>query len=507
MPLTPSLGRPARSELLRAVLRNARAEGLDIAALPVPTFLGHLGRWVRAGSVPLPSENMVDDMGAAFAAPTSIDALRVLDRAARRRAAARLRPIADRPPRDEEPLEEVPPFEEELPPFVDEIVDLRDKPLIFVPGILGSGLGIKIFDDDSVEIAADPFYPPSLVDGGEVEDKIEELLANLVIPPASVAPVGLFPGAYDKLISAIRLMGYRENVNFFVHAYDWRRSNRESGASLAQLMEDLLDDHPEWEATGFDVIAHSMGCLVTAEAHRIQQVKQGFSARIDRKVLIAGPHYGAFLAFAVLNPRVRVIDGFKAFVLELAWDARFKAPGASENFQDGLKRIARGFPSVYELLPDDFSFDDLGGRVVEYFGRGGNRRPDRCSTALNTYTNRRAGFRKAFDNLVKNALRFKRPLQTLRGDPARTLVIYSDSVGPTPDTPRGTPDIVMFQRDRVPEFAPIRDSGQNGDGTVPTKSARDLRGAINVRKIEGNHNQIANDDATIALIRRHLGVD
>ena len=63
----------------------------------------------------------------------------------------------------------------------------------------------------------------------------------------------------------------------------------------------------------------------------------------------------------------------------------------------------------------------------------------------------------------------------------------------------------MFQRARRPrEFGPIRDSGQNGDGTVPTGSARDLRGAINVRKIDGNHNQIANDDATIALIRRHL---
>ena len=65
------------------------------------------------------------------------------------------------------------------------------------------------------------------MDGGELTDKIEELLANLVIPPSSVAPVGLFPGAYDKLISAIRLMGYRENVNFFVYAYDWRQSNRE----------------------------------------------------------------------------------------------------------------------------------------------------------------------------------------------------------------------------------------------------------------------------------------
>ena len=155
------------------------------------------------------------------------------------------------------------------------------------------------------------------MDGGELTSKIEELLANLVIPPSSVALVGLFPGAYEKLISAIRLMGYRENVNFFVYAYDWRQSNRDLGAGLAQLMQDLLDDHPEWEATGFDVIAHSMGCLVTAEAHRL-------GAPIDRKVLIAGPHYGAFLAFAVLNPRVSVIDGFKAFILELAWDARFK---------------------------------------------------------------------------------------------------------------------------------------------------------------------------------------
>ena len=142
MPSTQPPGRPGRSELLRAVLRaNAGAEGLDIAALPVPVFLGHVGRWVRDGSVPLPSEHMVPDLMAAFAAPTAIDALRLLDWAARRRAAAGLTLVDDGPPPDEEapPIEEEPPIEEDLPDFIEEIVDLRDKPLIFVPGILGRG--------------------------------------------------------------------------------------------------------------------------------------------------------------------------------------------------------------------------------------------------------------------------------------------------------------------------------------------------------------------------------
>ena len=277
------------------------------------------------------------------------------------------------------------------------------------------------------------------------------------------------------------------------------------GAGLAQLMQDLLDDHPEWEATGFDVIAHSMGCLVTAEAHRL-------GAPIDRKVLIAGPHYGAFLAFAVLNPRVSVIDGFKAFILELAWDARFKTSGASENFQDGLKRIARGFPSVFELLPDDFYFDDLNLRVVEYLGPkrepapgAGQHRPRHLHRPARRLPQ---GVRQPRPQrpTVQAAAADAAPRRS-RQDAGDLLRTRSRPRRRTP-SPRGTPDIVMFQRARRPrEFGPIRDSGQNGDGTVPTGSARDLRGAINVRKIDGNHNQIANDDATIALIRRHLGVD
>lgn len=145
-----------------------------------------------------------------------------------------------------------------------------ERPIIFIPGIIGS----KLVEQGD----------PSKVVWGSLASLRKSQTAKMNLLPASGTPVPLEPGdilrdfnlafgafevgIYSHLINF--LTGTRqsakdmafspeltENQNFFVFAYDWRRSVFANGVRFAHFIEEKV---PNGE---FDIVAHSMGGLVT----------------------------------------------------------------------------------------------------------------------------------------------------------------------------------------------------------------------------------------------------
>ena len=243
-----------------------------------------------------------------------------------------------------------------------------------------------------------------------------------------------------------------------------------------------------------------MGGLVTRRAHRR-------GARINKSVYIASPHYGAPKAYFVLHPKIALVPGtIKSFILETAWNNLFRRAGDSNQIEAEVKRIARSFDSMYELMPDHYYYDagGLSDEVVWYRGRSGRHNawlPD----ANSTYFHHRAGFPSIYRTRINNALDFKRNTLGDRIPSAaeKTLVIYSNSL-----TTHNSIDFVRVgsrseteddKFENKEDFGPIM-----GDGTVPTHSARDFLGATNKQLVAGSHSAVPNDPTTIQHIASFL---
>lgn len=386
------------------------------------------------------------------------------------------------------------PRDEPPPVIYGEDIEIEiQRPLIFVPGIMGSAL--------SLPMAAGPHLPIWPPRDFKVSSGLQQLSHN-----SSKVPTGLFPGTYTELLSWLDRMGYKLNINFWVYAYDWTQSNRDSGNGLATLIEGILGSHPEWESV--DIINHSMGGLVTRQAYRV------VPAKIKRVIYLASPHYGAPKAYFVLRPGIGTFGGgatgfFKKLVAETVWDTAFKDEGDEDELEDTLKRLAGQLQSVYELLPDDFYLDpqhvmatveegqwvQLGAGVTYQFTVRSVTGPSP------TYFDDVCALPAAHQPHVRNALAFKRELggHIPPGGPEHTLLIYASKL-PTYDT------IEKNDHFFSDDFEDPIDSGQAGDETVPTDSARANlgHGDARVKRVQAGHSVLPDNPATLAWIHQFL---
>ena len=165
--------------------------------------------------------------------------------------------------------------------------DTRDvrgarRPVVVVPGFAGSNLwrgseqvwpSLKLFG-----------HPEFLRVGRPLEAR--GILDQLVVVPGLLKLT-----QYSALTDYLRQsLGYEVGRDLLEFAYDFRQDNRRSAMELGAAIE-------QWNVSApITIIAHSMGCLIA----RYYIERLGGKRRVERVVLLGGPHAGNPYAFASL---------------------------------------------------------------------------------------------------------------------------------------------------------------------------------------------------------------
>ncbi len=145
------------------------------------------------------------------------------------------------------------------------------RPVIFVPGITGSVLSTdsgEVIWGNASSLSATNFAKLNLLPEGSPPVALQPVDALRDVPLIFGAiQVGLYSKLIDFLTGKVSFFeavtgnplrgDYVEGEDLFVFSYDWRRSNF---ANAKALNDFIVANVPEGE---FDIIAHSMGGLVT----------------------------------------------------------------------------------------------------------------------------------------------------------------------------------------------------------------------------------------------------
>jgi hypothetical protein len=207
---------------------------------------------------------------------------------------------------------------------------MSQRPCIIVPGIQGSALqNVYAISPkttwSTLTIAGEKFSPPDFnslaLDDSAQADRDEHVLS---------LPSQLLEIAYGPLVQALQ---GRLDVPAYLFPYDWRYSIVQSAQALVQFIKRLelksIPSLPKWDRL-FDFAVHSMGGLVLrAFLSEWSKTEGTRPLPVGQVVFIATPHLGS------LDAAVALISG------ETSWFG-----GRKE-----LRKLARTFPSVYELLP------------------------------------------------------------------------------------------------------------------------------------------------------------
>ena len=170
------------------------------------------------------------------------------------------------------------------------------------------------------KLVAPDFDSLALADDGRADR------ASHVVSRAS----SLIELAYVPLVSGLR---GRSGVPCYLFAYDWRYSIVTSARMLVRFVESLqaksILELPGW-AGDFDFVCHSMGGLgFRAFLAEWRSTNPARALPVDRVVFIATPHKGSLeAAAALITGESPLLGGQKA-----------------------MRKLARTYPAVYELLP------------------------------------------------------------------------------------------------------------------------------------------------------------
>jgi Lecithin:cholesterol acyltransferase len=362
---------------------------------------------------------------------------------------------------------------------------------------MASTLAIKAdVDDKKPRDIFWPLPPDELLKPNAKEKILNGLRTKVRRDPDDDVPVvaaDLYPMAYEVLKTTIELWGYKLNNNFWIFPYDWRQSNEISARLLMKFIKHEIEPRG-WQDV--DVINHSMGGFLTRYA-------QKHGASIKRGIYITSPHFGSPLAYFALHPGMHT-QAFSEFFdlphieITISVNLRRRMNNFSTtDFYAELKEIFRKFPSMYELLPDDFYLKNKPMLIA-------NNRP--LHTAENTYlTNEWAIEEEEMIAHVKKAMKFK--TQEL----GKQLPGATDNILNICGTNVPTKDMIKYQK--IPgithdggTFTLPFDSGQRGDSWVPITSAMGSISETAAQKLidGGTHLSLPNDVRTLSKIKVFL---
>jgi Lecithin:cholesterol acyltransferase len=217
------------------------------------------------------------------------------------------------------------------------------NPCIVIPGIQGTKLQ-NFYPIDPVTtwstlvIAEGKIVAPDFESLALADDGLSDRAARVVSRPSSLIEL-----AYAPLVSGLQ---GRSGVPAYLFAYDWRYSIVLSARALVGFVELLrrkaIPEIPGWMGT-FDFACHSMGGLVfRAFLAEWRRANPAAPLPVGKVAFIATPHRGSLdAALALITGESPMFGGQKA-----------------------MRKLARTYPSVYELLP-------LPGNGVMWAERGG----------------------------------------------------------------------------------------------------------------------------------------
>ncbi len=231
--------------------------------------------------------------------------------------------------------------------------------VVVLPGIMGSTLrhrGHLVWSPSAGSaLRAIATFGRSLRDLTLPEDLGDAHPGDGVEPVALMPDLHLLPGlwtpvrGYDPLLARLRALGYREAApgdpdappgNLLPVPYDWRLSNRCTGAWLKTIVEPALE---RWRAQGgayadaqLVFVCHSMGGLVA----RWYVEREGGAGHTRKVITLGTPYRGAARALEQLVNGVR--------------------PGLGP-LTAYLTAFARSLPALHQLLPEYACVEHGGG--------------------------------------------------------------------------------------------------------------------------------------------------
>ena len=233
------------------------------------------------------------------------------------------------------------------------------RPLIIIPGILGSRLVNRktneVVWESAFRAKADDLALPV---SGDLSANRDDLIASEVIQSARLFRRAPEIYVYRQLVTALRdYAGYKQGDwdnpqagddadTFYLFPYDWRRDNVESAGELIRKIEalKLKLGRPDLR---FNIIAHSMGGLVARYAamygtEDLQQegnnsnVTWAGAAHIQKIFLFGTPNAGTMDALATLLDGYSIREGLRRRIPLLR----------NLNREDALTA-----PAIFQLLP------------------------------------------------------------------------------------------------------------------------------------------------------------
>ncbi len=378
----------------------------------------------------------------------------------------------------------------------------KPSPIIFLPGIMGSPLydvSSLIWVDFFDLVRPDDYFMDALELKTNGQDPANSSYQIRTTPwlngptPKDVSSYLSYPFypyyplyKYRTLIDYLEERGYKlddwdtshtEGENFYVFTYDWRKSIE----NLADSLKFIIDSLKKWTgANKIKIVAHSMGGLVTKD----YLAKYG-SNSIEKIIFLGTPHLGAAeMSYTMLTGNV------------VNWINL--APNSLM-----FKKLARNFPSCYQLIPNEHYFDisignGFSNNVELYTGYLSKKRfaldfPSTIKYFKNASWDGRLEFNS---NLLDYSLEIQEDLWNINWDSINCFNIVGCNI-PTIGHIIANPLYHHFD-----ELTTL-----NGDGTVPLRSAE----IVNYHKrradfyISGvDHIGLCNDQQTLELLANLL---
>ena len=205
-----------------------------------------------------------------------------------------------------------------------------ERPAIIVPGIEGSALTNSYPISPATTwstwvVGASFFVAPDFNSLALSDDANADRDEHVLGRPDSLIEI-----AYAKLCAGLQS---RSDAPAYLFPYDWRYSNEATAKLLVGFVDRLrakkIPSLPAWDKT-FDFACHSMGGLVfRAFLSEWVDAHPGTPPPVGRVAFIATPHRGS------LNAAQTLISGEDPLL----------------GGQKEMRKLARTFQSVYELLP------------------------------------------------------------------------------------------------------------------------------------------------------------
>ncbi|MEH7419040.1 alpha/beta hydrolase [Neobacillus drentensis] len=192
-------------------------------------------------------------------------------------------------------------------------------PTIIIPGIQGTKLvNTNTLDFDTIWSVTQSKYE-TIYDLLLMQDNRFEVNPKSIIERGDVEDV-----AYREIVHVLER---KTKQPVYIFGYDWRQSSLETAKRLAYFVEYLKE---KLSVKKFNFIAHSLGGMVLSS---YLKTLQGNYDSIDHCIFAVSPFRGTIQALIALT----VGEGGIRFPLF--------------NSSDEFRKIARTFPSVFELCP------------------------------------------------------------------------------------------------------------------------------------------------------------